>query len=256
MTEHLWNIHGESASILIFAAGEREVHHIYNAIYFSERLRGVRWKWRVRMIWGNCPMHVEDEALDCMNEHDFNSSCPAFFLVLTPGKGEDAWTPRSNGMINCSEQIDPDDLSFLHKNTSDSISNKQREGRVGRVRHSLVLHLADGVEPVRRWVMPYPERLQVCLAAMDLGVTGDLPGLSACQQREVEMDLVIGVIVFKIGAVGDPACRISLLLSFRFPCMVFQSSAYFGYAVPVTALFLKTPYWSEFFLRFFICLVY
>ena len=146
-------------------------------------------------------------------------------------------------MINCSEQIDPDDLSFLHKNTSDRISNKQREGRVGRVRHSLVLHLADGVEPVRRWIMPYPERLQVCLAAMDLGVTGDLPGLSACQQREVQMDLVIGVIVFKIGAVGDPACRISLLLSF-------------GYAVPATALFLKTPFWSEFFLRFFICLVY
>ena len=202
-------------------------------------------------------MHVEDDALDCLTEHDFDSNCSAFFLVLTPGKGEDAWTPRSNGMINCSEQINPDDLSFLHKNPSDIISNNQREGRVGRVRHSLVLHLADGVEPVRRWIMPYPERLQVRLAAMDLGVFGVLPGLSACQQHEVEMDLVIGVIVFKIGAVGDPASRFSFLLSARFPCMVFQSSANLGYAVPVTALFfLKTPYWSEFFLRFFICLVY
>ena len=104
--------------------------------------------------------------------------------------------------------------------------------------------------------MPYPERLQVRLAAMDLGVFGDLPGLSACQQHEVEMDLVIGVIVFKIGAVGDPSSRFSLLLSVRFPCMVFLSSANFGYAVPVTALFLQTPYWSEFFLRFFICLDY
>ena len=106
-----------------------------NAICFSPRLQEVSWKWLVRMLWGNCPMHMEDEALDCMAEHDFKLNCPAFFLVLTPGKGEDSWTPKSNGMINCSEQIDLDDLGFLNKDKSDKISNDQREGRVGRVAH-------------------------------------------------------------------------------------------------------------------------
>ena len=124
---------------------------------------------------------MQSEALERMTEHDFNSDCLAFFLILTPGKGEDSWTPRSNGVINCSEQIDLDDLGFLNKGRSDKTSDKQREGRVGRVAKSLVLHLADGVEPANTWIMPYAERLQVRLAAMDLGVVGELPDLSAAQ---------------------------------------------------------------------------
>ena len=68
-------------------------------------------------------------------------NCKVLFLVLTAGKGEDGWTPKANGMINCSEQIDLDGLGFLNKGLSDEVSNLQREGRVGRVADSLVLHL-------------------------------------------------------------------------------------------------------------------
>ena len=35
-----------------------------------------------------------------------------------------------------------------------------------------------------KWVMPYAEIFQACLAAMDLGVVGELPDLSAAQQEE------------------------------------------------------------------------
>jgi hypothetical protein len=61
--------------------------------------------------------------------------------------------------------------------------------------------------------MPYPERLQVRLAAMDLGVSGELPGMSVAQQEEAEVDLVKGNIVFKIGVVGDPSSLVFLFLS-------------------------------------------
>ena len=132
---------------------------------------------------------------------------------------------KVNGVINCSEQIDLDDLGFLRKGPSDKISNLQREGRIGRVSHSLVLHLAEGVDPLDTWRMPYAEKLQVSLAAMDLRFVGEIPGLSAMQQKEVEVDLVKGDIVFKIGVVWDPAGLPSLFLSFGTPCMVIQSAA-------------------------------
>ena len=96
---------------------------------------------------GACPRSVESEVRDRLQEHDFSSSPPALFLVLTAGKGEDGWTPRANGMINCSEQIDLDDLGFLCKGPSVVVSINQREGRVSRVADSLVLHLVDPVEP-------------------------------------------------------------------------------------------------------------
>ena len=138
---------------------------------------------------------MESEVRERLDTHDFFSDMPAIFLVLTAGKGEDGWTPRANGMINCSEQIDLDDLGFLNKGPSDEVSNTQREGRVGRVADSLVLHLTDAAEPSSTWRMPYAEKLQVCLAAMDLGFVGEIPGLSAAQKGEVEADLVTGDIV-------------------------------------------------------------
>ena len=162
----------QSVSTLIFAAGGSQELCLPNTRLMSPRL------------CGNCPLHMESEALERMTEHDFNSDCPAFFLILTPGKGEDSWTPRPNAVMNCSEQIDLDDLGFLSKGKSDNCYPQQREGRVGRVADSLVLHLGDVVEPVTKWVMPYAEILQACLAAMDLGVVGELPDLNAAQQEE------------------------------------------------------------------------
>ena len=52
-----------------------------------------------------------------------------------------------------------------------------------------------GVASVLRPNKPYAEKLQVCLAAMDLGFVGEIPGLSAAQKGEVEADLVTGDIV-------------------------------------------------------------
>ena len=138
-----------------------------------------------------------------MDGHDFDRS-PALFTILTAGKGEDGWTPRANGMINCAEQIRINNLGFLIKGPSDEVSHTQREGRVGRVTHSLYLHLDDPIEPSDTWVMPYPELLKVRLAAMDLEYTKEIPGLSAAQRREAEADLVQGDIVFKIGVAWDP----------------------------------------------------
>ena len=140
-------------------------------------------------------MGVESEVRDRLQEHNFSSNQPALFLILTAGKGEDGWTPTANGMINCSEQIDLDDLGFLNKVISDEVSNTQREGRVARVTDSLVLHLKDAVEPSSTWRMPYNEKLQVCLAARELQFVGVIPGLSAAKEAEVETDLVTGDIV-------------------------------------------------------------
>ena len=84
---------------------------------------------------------------DRMDEHVFDADVPALFTVLTAGKGEDGWTPKVSGMINCSEQIDLDDLGFLCKGPSVVVSINQREGRVSRVANRLVLHLADPVDP-------------------------------------------------------------------------------------------------------------
>ena len=162
---------------------------------------------------------------DRMDGHIFESDSPALFLILTAGKGEDGWTPKANGMINCSEQMGLDNLGFLYRFASDDVSHEQREGRVGRRADSLYLHLEKAVPPSLTWCMPYAERLQVCLAAMALGLAGKVPGLSDAQQDEVKADLVKGDIVFKIGVVWDPAGLPSPFLSLRNPCMVIQISA-------------------------------
>ena len=143
MTEWLWRHQKQTASILIFVAGESEVFRMRNAIVLSEELEKVTWTWEVHALWGNCPWNVESEVRDRLDEHDFSSRFRALFLLLTDGKGADGWTPKANAMINCSEQIDLDDLGFLNKGTSDKVSNKQREGRIGRVTDGLVLHLED-----------------------------------------------------------------------------------------------------------------
>ena len=140
-------------------------------------------------------MGVESEVRERLDVHDFSSNYQVLFVVLTAGKGEDGWTPKANGMINCSEQIDVDGLGFLKKGLSDEVSNKQREGRVGRVADSLVLHLKDPVEPLATWSMPYGERLQVSLAAMELGYEGEIPGLRAGDEMEARDDLVTGDMV-------------------------------------------------------------
>ena len=165
-----------------------------------------------------------------MDGHDFDRS-PALFTILTAGKGEDGWTPRANGMINCAEQIRINNLGFLIKGPSDEVSHTQREGRVGRVTHSLYLHLDDPIEPSDTWVMPYPELLKVRLAAMDLEYTKEIPGLSAAQRREAEADLVQGDIVFKIGVVWD-SVGTPFFLSFGNPCMAYPMRSKAGYQPP------------------------
>ena len=119
MTEWLWWHQDQSASILIFVAGESEVFRMRNAILMSAEISEVPWAWEVMALWGSCPWSVESEVRDRLQEHDFSSKVPALFLVLTAGKGEDGWTPKANGMINCAEQIDLDDLGFLNKGPSD-----------------------------------------------------------------------------------------------------------------------------------------
>ena len=166
-----------------------------NAISFSKEFAKVDWSYEVHGLWGNCPMGLESEVRERMDGHDFSLNYRVLFLVLTAGKGEDGWTPNANGMINCSEQIDLDGLGFLNKHSSDEVSNTQREGRVGRVADSLVLHLKDAVEPLGTWSVHNAERLQVSLAAMELGFEGEIPGLRAGQEMEAKEDLVTGDMV-------------------------------------------------------------
>ena len=176
-----------------------------NAIVFSQALKDVRWKFEVQTLWGRCPWNVESDVRERLEEHVFYSDAPALFTILTPGKGEDGWTPKVNGVINCSEQMDVDKLGFLNKNPSDEVSNTQREGRAGRVAHSVFLHLAKAAEPSTTWSMPYAEKIQVALAARDLQFAREIPGLSAAEQKEAQADLVKGDIVFKICVVWDLA---------------------------------------------------
>ena len=154
----------QSASALIFAAGGSGEFFLLNSRWLSPRLLG------------NCPLHMEREALERMTEHDFNSDCPAFFLILTPGKGEDSWTPGPNTVIDCSEQICLDHCGSLFKVNSDNRYHQQREGRVGRVANSLVPHLGDVVEPATNWVMSYEELLRS---------RWELPDLNVAQQEEM-----------------------------------------------------------------------
>ena len=195
MTNWLWTYRHQTASILIFVAGEGEVNRMRNAITLSKEFAKVDWPYQVHGLWGNCPMGVQSEVRERLDEHDFSMNYPVLFVVLTAGTGEDGGTPNANGMINCSEQIDLDGLGFLNKHSSDEVSNTQREGRVGRVADSLVLHLKDAVEPSATWSMPYGERLQVSLAAMELGYEGEIPGLRGGHVLEAKDDLVTGDMV-------------------------------------------------------------
>ena len=239
MTEWLWNNQNESASILIFCAGESEVFRMRNAILMSSALaekQNYQWAWEVQTLYGGCSKQEEQEAKERMDSHKFNGD-RALFLILTPGKGEDGWTPRANGMINCSEQIEVDNLNFLHKKTSDWVSNLQREGRVGRGRDGLYLHLKDGVEPSSAWEIHYAQKLQVGLAVMDLDFNNEIPALSTAQQKDVEADLVKGDIVFKIRVVWDPAGLPSV--SYPLGTCAWLSKAQQS-CVPATALVLQT----------------
>ena len=188
-----------------------------NAIVFLLELKDVGWSFGVKTLWGGCPWEVESDMRERMDEHKFDSNMPALFTILTPGKGEDGWTPKVNGMINCSEQIDVDPLGFLTKNVSDEVSNTQRLGRAGRVANSLVLQLGQSVASSSTWCMPYATKLQVKLAATERRFHGDIPGLSVAQQTEVESDLVTGDIMFKMGALWDPADLSFLSFSFGNP---------------------------------------
>ena len=66
-----------------------------------------------------------------------------------------------------------------------------------------MFHLSDAVEPCSTWRKQYAEKLQVCLAAMELRFAGTVCCLSIAQQKEDEVDLVKGDIVSKIGVVRD-----------------------------------------------------
>ena len=224
MTDYLWVYTYQSASILIFVAGESEVFKMRNAIVFSQALKDVRWKFEVQTLWGRCPWNVESDVRERLEEHVFYSDAPALFTILTPGKGEDGWTPKVNGVINCSEQMDVDKLGFLNKNPSDEVSNTQREGRAGRVAHSVFLHLAKAAEPSTTWSMPYAEKIQVALAARDLQFAREIPGLSAAERKAAEADLVKGDIVLKFFSCG--ILRASLIfISLWGLCMGIQSAA-------------------------------
>ena len=118
-----------------------------NAIEFSRDIRKRGWAFEVQELYGRSPWHVESDVRERMEDHAFYSQMPALFTVITPGKGEDGWTPKVNGMINCSEQIDLHDFGFLCKGPSVEASSNQLEGRVSRVADSLVLHPADPDEP-------------------------------------------------------------------------------------------------------------
>ena len=202
MTDWLWDHSYQSASILIFVAGECEVTSLRNAIAFSKELKAVRWQYHVQALWGRCPWSVESNVRERMAEHIFDSNAPALFTIVTPGKAEDGWTPKVNGVINSSQQIHVNKLGFLIKGPSDSVSDAQRAGRAGRVADSLVLHLADAVPPSTTWVMPYAERIKVSLAAMDLQFTNDIPGLSVADRKDAQADLVKGDIVLRFVSCG------------------------------------------------------
>ena len=202
----------QSASILIFAAGETEVHRMVNAIRFSDKLKAKKWEYDVLGLWGSAPSSVEREVKDRLDTHKFSSSMNPFFLVLTPGVGEDGWTPKANGMINCRQHMTINRLGFLVKENSDEVSDVQRRGRVGRVADSLTLDLGNPSEPSSTWTMPYPEQLKVCLAARELGVDDEIPGLTDADRAEAEIDLVMGDTVFKICVVWVPAGYLSTFL--------------------------------------------
>ena len=84
MIEWLWVYSRQSASILIFVAGESEVFRMRNAILLSPEFKNVHWKFDVMTLWGQCPWNVESEVLDRMGEHKFDSNVPAFFFGFVP----------------------------------------------------------------------------------------------------------------------------------------------------------------------------
>ena len=93
MTDWLWEAQRQTASILIFVAGESEAIRMKNAIKLSKELKRQRWFFDVQMIWGSCPSHVEGDARDRLEEHDFGTRGTVLFTIITAGKGEDGWTP-------------------------------------------------------------------------------------------------------------------------------------------------------------------
>ena len=222
MTDYLWDNYEQSASILIFVAGYSEMIRMKNALKYSDKLKNVQWHSEILTLYGGSPLHEQCEAMDRMKAQEkswksrrrSDKQAPVLLTILTAGSGEDGWTPIANGMINCSEQIELDNLGFLRKGPSDKVSNEQRAGRVGRVTDSLELHLADPIDPSDTLSIPYGESLQVVMVAMELGYKGEIPGLSAVQQGNVVKDLVRGDIVFKIGVVLDPSGLRSLFLLF------------------------------------------
>ena len=58
------------------------------------------------------PMACGSDVRDRMDEHVFDLNMVALFTIMTPGEGEDGWTPKVNGMIICSDQIGVVDLGF------------------------------------------------------------------------------------------------------------------------------------------------
>ena len=150
----------------------------------------VPWDWEVMPLAGDTTMQERDELFARMESQDCWPNEPALFLIMKGGTGEDSWNPNCNALIDMNQQMFLDGYEFLQQQRADEACVKQRAGRVGRHRRGLLLNISDDAAPGQQrvecpegdqeqaWVMPYFDRLSICLAAAALHHDDELPGLS------------------------------------------------------------------------------
>ena len=110
-----------------------------NALSTSEMLQCVSWRWEMFTLSGITPAEETREFVQRLVDQNCGPAFPAVFLVLTGGKGEDAWTPVANGVIDLGDQANVDPFDFVAVDTEDDVCAAQRYGRLGRLFDSLML---------------------------------------------------------------------------------------------------------------------
>ena len=105
MVEWLRSNRHQSAVILFFVAGDKEIVDVCMALNAAEVLRDVPWAWELFTLSGSTTNEDIHHIRRRLAKQNCRPGWPAIFLPCTGGIGEDAWTPDANGVI---------DLSLIH----------------------------------------------------------------------------------------------------------------------------------------------
>ena len=117
--------------ILVFCAGQAELAGLHRKMHDGNDIMAGNW-WEVIELSGQSAEGEATRVLDKMAAHGFELSNKTLLVLTTPGKAEDSWNPKANGVIDMDARVEKSPYGFLQVTSGNIVTQTQRCGRVGR----------------------------------------------------------------------------------------------------------------------------